>query len=240
MPTTVRHRIERACARVGRDPGEVRLVAVTKGHDAEEIRRVLLDRGERVLGENRVQAWRAKADAVGPGVTWHLVGHLQTNKVRYCLPFALLHGVDSTRLVDALEAEGAKHDHVFPVLLQVNVAGEPSKYGVAPSGVADLVAYVAERPHVRLEGLMTIAPYHPDPERARPTFRALRALADRHAEGLTSMGMSGDFEVAVEEGATWLRIGSALFAEDPGDDAVADDAGGGASDAVAGEVRSWA
>jgi PLP dependent protein len=240
MPTTVRHRIERACARVGRDPGEVRLVAVTKGHDADEIRRVLLDRGERVLGENRVQAWRAKAGAVGPGVTWHLVGHLQTNKVRYCRAFALLHGVDSARLVDALEAEGAKHDHVFPVLLQVNVAGESSKHGVAPAELADLVAHVVERPHVRLEGLMTIAPYDPDPERARPIFRALRALADRHAAGHTSMGMSGDFEVAIEEGATWVRIGSALFAEDPGDAAVADDAGGGASDAVAGEVRSWA
>jgi PLP dependent protein len=213
VPTSVRHRIERACARAGRDPAEVRLVAVTKGHDADEIRRVLLERGERVLGENRVQEWRAKVDAVGPGVDWHLVGHLQTNKVRYCRPFALLHGVDSVRLVDALEAEGAKHGHVFPVLLQVNVAGEARKHGVAPAGLADLIAHVKERAHLRLEGLMTIAPYDPDPERARPVFRSLRALADRLVDGRTSMGMSGDFEVAVEEGATWIRVGSALFAE---------------------------
>jgi PLP dependent protein len=212
MTTGVRHRIERACARAGRDPAEVQLVAVTKGHDADEIRRVVVERGERVLGENRVQEWRAKVDAVGPGVEWHLVGHLQTNKVRYCRPFALLHGVDSLRLVDALEAEGAKQGHVFPVLLQVNVAGEARKHGVAPDGLADLVAQVEERTHLRLEGLMTIAPYDPDPERARPVFRSLRALADRLAEGRTSMGMSGDFEVAVEEGATWVRIGSALFA----------------------------
>jgi PLP dependent protein len=213
VPTSVRHRIERACARAGRDPAEVRLVAVTKGHDADEIRRVLLERGERVLGENRVQEWRAKVDAVGPGVDWHLVGHLQTNKVRYCRPFALLHGVDSVRLVEALEAEGAKHGHVFPVLLQVNVADEASKHGVAPAGLADLIAHVKERAHLRLEGLMTIAPYDPDPERARPVFRSLRALADRLTDGRTSMGMSGDFEVAVEEGATWIRVGSALFDE---------------------------
>ena len=236
MATTVLHRIEHACARAGREPSDVELVAVTKGHGPDEIRRVLVDRGVRVLGENRVQAWRAKVDAVGPGVTWHLVGHLQRNKVRECRSFALLHGVDSARLVEALEAEGAKHDHVFPVLLQVNVAGEASKFGVAPAELADLVARVAERPHVRLEGLMTIAPYDPDPERARPVFRALRALADRHAGGRTSMGMSGDFEVAIEEGATWIRIGSALFAEGAGD-ARADDAGAASDDAI-GEVRS--
>jgi PLP dependent protein len=231
MPTSVRHRIERACARAGRDPAEVRLVAVTKGHDADEIRRVLLEHGQRVLGENRVQEWRAKVEAVGPGVAWHLVGHLQTNKVRYCRGFALLHGVDSLRLVDALEEEGARHDHVFALLLQVNVTGEARKHGVEPDGLADLVAEVRERPHLRLEGLMTIAPYDPDPERARPVFRSLRRLADRHADGRTSMGMSGDFEVAIEEGATWVRIGSALFAE--GEPSV------GASDGrIPGEVGS--
>jgi PLP dependent protein len=234
--TTVRHRIARACARTGRDPADVELVAVTKGHAPDEIRRVLLDRGERTLGENRVQAWQAKVDAVGPGVTWHLVGHLQRNKVRDCRSFALLHGVDSARLVDALEAEGAKHDHTFPVLLQVNVAAEPSKFGVAPAELADLVARVAERPHVRLEGLMTIAPYDPDPERARPVFRTLRALAERHAFGRTSMGMSGDFEVAIEEGANWVRIGSALF-EDEDHDTVASEASGERDDGI-GEVRS--
>jgi len=211
----VRQRIERACARAGRDVAEVRLVAVTKGHDAEAVRTALLDRGQRVLGESRVQEWRTKAEALGPEVEWHLVGHLQTNKVRYCRDFALLHGVDSARLVAALEADGARHDHVFPVLLQVNVAGEDSKYGADPGDLEDLVARVRDAPHVRLEGLMTMAPYATDPELARPHFRALRALAERYADGRTSMGMSGDFEVAIEEGATWIRVGTALFAAGP-------------------------
>jgi len=207
----VLHRIARACARAGRDPTDVALVAVTKGHAPDEIRRVLLERGQRVLGENRIQEWRAKVDAVGPDVDWHLVGHLQTNKVRYCRPFALLHGVDSLRLAEALDAEGAHRGHVFPILLQVNVSGEPQKHGVAPAALPELVERVAGLGHVRLEGLTTLAPYHPDPERARPVFRALRLLAERYAAGRTSMGMSGDFEVAVEEGARWVRIGSALF-----------------------------
>ncbi len=218
MLADVRERIDRACARAGRDPGEVRLVAVTKGHDAEAVRAAVLDRGHRVLGESRVQEWRPKAEALGPDVEWHLVGHLQTNKVRYCRGFALLHGVDSARLIDALEADGGRHGHVFPVLLQVNVAGESAKYGVDPADLADLVARVRDAPHVRLEGLMTMAPYDPDPERARPVFRELRALAERHADGRTSMGMSGDFEVAIEEGATWIRVGSALFATEPADE----------------------
>jgi len=217
MLADVRERIERACARAGRDPREVRLVAVTKGHDADAVRAALLDHGHRVLGESRVQEWQTKAEALGPDVEWHLVGHLQTNKVRYCRGFALLHGVDSARLIDALEADGERHDHVFPVLLQVNVAGESAKYGVDPGDIGDLVARVRDAPHVRLEGLMTLAPYDPDPERARPVFRALRALAERHADGKTSMGMSGDFEVAIEEGATWIRVGSALFATEPAD-----------------------
>jgi PLP dependent protein len=208
-------RIESACAAVGRDPADVTLVAVTKGRGPEEVRRALLERGHRDLGENRVQEWQRKVDALGPEVAWHLVGHLQTNKVRFCRPFALIHSLDSERLADALEAEGARHEHVFPVLLQVNVAGEAQKYGVAPGDVAAVVRHVASLPHVRLEGLMTIAPYADDPEAARPVFRTLRALADRHAHGRTSMGMSDDLEVAVEEGATWVRVGRAAFEPAP-------------------------
>lgn len=211
MLADVKERIARACHAVGRDPDEVTLVAVTKGHDADEVRRVLLDEGHRVLGENRVQAWRALAESLDADVEWHLIGHLQTNKVRFCRPLALIHGVDSERLADALETEGAKHAHVFPVLLQVNASGEPSKYGAAAAALPDLVRHVDSLAHVRLEGLMTIAPYDPDPERARPTFRTLRALADRFAGGRTSMGMSGDLEVAIAEGASWVRVGRALF-----------------------------
>lgn len=210
MLADVRQRIEAACAAAGRDPASVELVAVTKGQTPVAIR-ALLDQGQRVLAENRVQEWRSKHEAVGPDAVWHLVGHLQTNKVRYCAPFVLIHSLDSERLADALEAEGARRGHVFQVLIQVNVAGEAQKHGVAPADVAHLVRHVASLAHVRLEGLMTIAPYDPDPERARPVFRALRELADRHAGGRTSMGMSGDLEVAVAEGARWVRVGRALF-----------------------------
>jgi PLP dependent protein len=211
MLSDVKARIVRACRAAGREPDEVTLVAVTKGHGADEVRRTLLDEGHRILGENRVQAWRELADALDDDVEWHLIGHLQTNKVRFCRPLSLIHGVDSERLADALEADGAKHEHVFRVLLQVNVSGEPSKYGVAAAALPDLVRHVDSLAHVRLEGLMTIAPYDPDPERARPAFRTLRALADRYAGGRTSMGMSGDLEVAIAEGATWVRVGRALF-----------------------------
>lgn len=212
MLARVRERIAAACARAGRAESDVTLVAVTKGHGVDEIASKLVAVGQLDLGENRVSEWRDKADALGAGVRWHMIGHLQTNKVRQCMRFALLHGIDSPRLIEALEAEGAKRGHVFPVLIQVNVSGEDTKYGVAPGEVADLVARVADSEYVRLEGLMTMAPHDPDPERARPHFRALHALAVRHAHGRTSMGMSGDFEVAIEEGATWVRIGSALFA----------------------------
>lgn len=211
MLADVRRRIERACSAAGRDPSGVTLVAVTKGRGPEEVRRAVLDQGHRDLGENRVQEWQTKVEALGTDVAWHLVGHLQRNKVRFCAPFALIHSLDSPRLADALEDEGARRGHVFPVLLQVNVAGEAQKHGVPPSEVAELARHLASLPHVRLEGLMTIAPYADDPEEARPVFRTLRDLADRHAFGRTSMGMSGDLEVAIEEGATWVRVGRAAF-----------------------------
>ena len=204
-------RIERACERSGRDPAQVTLVAVTKGHAPEEIRRRILEHDHRILGENRVQEWRDKVEALGPGIAWHLIGHLQRNKVRYLDGVALIHSLDSERLADALEAEGARRDRVFPVLLQVNVAGEANKYGVAPPAAAELARHVTELAHVELRGLMTMAPYADDPEASRPVFRGLRRLGDTLGLPRLSMGMSGDFEVAVEEGATWVRIGSALF-----------------------------
>jgi PLP dependent protein len=151
---------------------------------------------------------------VGPDVEWHLVGHLQRNKVKYCRPFALIHSLDSVRLAEALEEEGARHGHVFRTLVQVNVAGEASKHGVPPEEAEALVALVRTLEHVRVEGLMTMAPYAEDPERARPVFGALRALRDRLGLDALSMGMSGDVEVAVEEGATLVRVGSALFDPD--------------------------
>lgn len=211
MLPEVLHRIEAACARAGRDPSGVTLVAITKGHDVEEIRRRVLAHGHRILGENRVQEWRAKAEALGQEVEWHLVGHLQRNKVKLVAGVELIHSLDSERLADALEAEGARRDVVFRTLLQVNVSGETRKYGVAPAEAHALARHVASLGHVTLEGLMTMAPYSDDPESSRPHFRALRRLGDTLAVPGLSMGMSGDFEVAVEEGATWVRVGSALF-----------------------------
>jgi pyridoxal phosphate enzyme (YggS family) len=202
-----------ACTRAGRALDEVTLVAVTKGQSAATIESALLAHGHRELGENRVQEWLEKADALSAYAPhWHHIGHLQTNKVRYCRPFALLHGVDSLRLLEALEADGAKHAHTFRVLLQLNLSGEATKHGLPETALAETLARARDLPHVQVEGLMTMAPYDPNPERARPLFARLHALAERHTGGRASMGMSGDFEVAIEEGATWVRVGSALFA----------------------------
>jgi PLP dependent protein len=208
----VRERIAAACARARRDPGEVTLVAVTKGQDPETVQRVLLDRGHRTLGENRLQEWRDKHERLPDDVAWHLVGHLQRNKVKFCRPFALIHSLDSLRLAQALDAEGAKHDHVFAVLIQVNVAGEESKFGVTPEGAAELLEATRSLAHVRVDGLMTIAPYFDDAEEARGVFREARRLRDTLGLSALSMGMSGDLEVAIEEGATIVRVGTALFA----------------------------
>jgi pyridoxal phosphate enzyme (YggS family) len=206
----VRERLERACLRAGRDPAEVTLIAVTKGHAAAAIRDHVLSHGHTVLGESRIQEWRSK-EAELTGAEWHLIGNLQTNKVKYCRPFHTLHSLNSERLADALEAHGARHDHTFRVLLEVNVAGEANKQGVALSDAEPLARYAQSLPHLNLAGVMTIAPYAGDPEASRPIFRALREVRDRLALKELSMGMSGDFEVAAEEGATYVRVGSALF-----------------------------
>ncbi len=215
MLNDVLARIEAACLRSGRDPQAVRLVAVTKGHDKDEVQRLILDAGHRVLGENRVQEWSAKADALPDEVEWHLVGSLQRNKVKFLERVHLIHSLDSERLANALEAHGARVDHRFRVLLQVNISGEASKGGVAPAQAGDLLAHVQSLPHVRALGLMTMAPYGSDPEASRPVFRELRQLGDSLGLQELSMGMSGDFEVAIEEGATLVRVGTALFSAQP-------------------------
>ncbi len=206
----VQERIERACARAGRDPAEVKLVAVTKGHTPEEIREHVLRHGHRVLGENRVQEWQDKADAL-ENAEWHFIGNLQRNKVKYCEGFALIHSLNSQRLADELQKQGKKLEHTFRALVEVNVAGEESKQGIEVAAAEDLVHYASSLSFVKVEGLMTIAPYGDPPEQTRKYFIKLRELRDKLGLTALSMGMSGDFEVAVEEGATLLRIGSALF-----------------------------
>jgi len=209
----IRSRIDAALARTGAPNRAVTVVAVTKGHDASLVD-ACAAAGLRDIGENRVQEALAKAPSVQADVRWHLIGHLQRNKVARAVElFPVIHSVDSERLVEALGATGRPLD----LFLQCNVSGERSKFGAAPEAVAPLLAQAREFASLRVVGLMTMAPFFDDPERARPTFRALRELRDRleRAEGpgslpFLSMGMSGDFEVAVEEGATHVRIGTAL------------------------------
>lgn len=212
MLLEVQARIARACARVGRDPAGVKLIAATKDRSVEEIAAKVLCFGHRRLGENRIQEWRAKAARL-KDIEWHFIGNLQTNKVKYCHGFYLIHSLTSTRLAEALEREGAKRQHVFNVLVEVNLSGEATKHGVPAEEAEALVRYAQSLPHLNVQGLMTMAPYSKDPEAARPIFRELRRLRDKLGLLELSMGMSGDFEVAVEEGATYVRIGSALFAE---------------------------
>lgn len=219
---SVQAKIAAACERVGRDPSGVEIVAVTKTHDADVVREAW-EAGLRLVGENKVQeaAWKKPASITGP--SWHLIGHLQSNKVRQALElFDFIHSVDSAKLADRLnfvaDAIGASPQ----VLLEVNVSGEKSKSGLRPEEVRGVLEHLArECPRVTVEGLMTMAPFSENPEDARPYFRRLRELRDACEQELgiglprLSMGMSGDYEVAVEEGATWVRLGTVLFGERP-------------------------
>ncbi|PFG75108.1 YggS family pyridoxal phosphate-dependent enzyme [Tepidiforma thermophila] len=214
----VRERIAGACARAGRNPASVRLVAVSKTFGPETVAEALAA-GIHEFGENRVQEALAKVPAVAelaaqrglPVPTWHLVGHLQTNKARAAAgAFAILHGIDSTRLLQVLDRAAAAP---VRVLLEVNVAGEPSKFGFAPEDVAGAVALAQTLPHIEVAGLMTVAPRADDPEDVRPVFRRLAKLARGLGLPELSMGMTEDFEVAIEEGATMVRIGRAIFGE---------------------------
>ena len=210
---SVRERIARSCERVGRDPASVTLVAVSKGHPAAMVA-AAAEAGVRHFGENRIQEALPKIEeATGAGVeaTWHLVGHLQSNKAKAAASaFDVIHSVDSARLLTRLDtAAPAPRD----VLLQVNVAAEPQKQGIAPDEVEALVQAARAAGSLRLRGLMTIAPIAADPEEVRPVFRALKLLAERHGLPELSMGMTDDFEVAIEEGATLVRVGRAIFGE---------------------------
>jgi pyridoxal phosphate enzyme (YggS family) len=210
---SVRRRIASACERTGRAPESVTLIAVSKTHPVEAVMEAWRA-GITDFGENRVQEALPKIEAtlearVKP--TWHLIGHLQSNKAKAAArPFAILHGVDSER---ALRALSAATFHPVRVMFEVNVAAEESKFGVSPSQVGQLMDSARALPNIVVEGLMTVAPHVDDPEHVRPVFRALRELAARHSVVSLSMGMTDDFEVAIEEGATHVRIGRAIFGE---------------------------
>ena len=211
----VRERIAAACRRAGRSPDEVTLVGVSKGFPAEAVAEAC-DAGLRDLGENRVQEAAAKIEALaatGRRPHWHLIGHLQTNKAKTAAGlFAIIHSVDSVRLAQALSRRAQEP---VPILLEVDAAQEAGKFGLAPQELVAALRDIAPLPNMDVRGLMTMAPLTDEPESVRPVFRCLREL--RHALGLRelSMGMTGDFEVAIEEGATMVRIGRAIFGPRP-------------------------
>jgi pyridoxal phosphate enzyme (YggS family) len=217
----VRAVIEAAAHKAGRDPAAVRLVAVSKTVDLERIRAAIAA-GQDLFGENYLQEAKAKIDALGRQVSWHLVGHLQTKKAKGAVElFDLIHSVDRVKLARALEAAAVRLGKVQDILIQVNQGGEETKSGVVPEAAPELLREIARLPHLRVVGLMTMPPWFSDPEAVRPYFRDLRELRERLRDqsGLPlpelSMGMSGDYAAAVEEGATLVRVGTAIFGRRP-------------------------
>jgi len=218
---TVMDRIASAAKRTRRDPSSVRLVVVTKTVDVERIREAIAA-GAAILGENRVQEAKEKIETLGNAASWHLVGHLQANKAKYAVKlFDLIHSVDSLELAKEIDRQASKIGKIQKVLIEVNIAGEGSKAGMTVRNAPALVREAAKLGNVAIQGLMTIPPLSEDPEVARPYFRVMRELSEWIAQehipnaAMTelSMGMSGDFEVAVEEGATLVRVGTAIFGE---------------------------
>ncbi|MBU1406505.1 MAG: YggS family pyridoxal phosphate-dependent enzyme [Proteobacteria bacterium] len=218
----IRARMRGAAERVGRDPDSVRLVAVSKRQSLEVIREAMAC-GQTVFGENYLQEAEEKVAALGQGLAWHCIGHLQSNKARIAAEiFDCIETIDRLKLAKALEIRLAELGKTMPVLVQINVGGEAQKAGVTPEEAGQLCRELQQFPHLRLQGLMTMPPFFEDPEESRGYFRRLRLLGDelaaqgllgRHGMVQLSMGMSGDFEVAIEEGATLVRVGTALFGE---------------------------
>ena len=218
----IRVRIRDAAKRSDRDPDSVRLVAVSKHQTLAAIREAMAA-GQMVFGENYLQEAEDKVAALGQGVIWHCIGHLQSNKARIAAEiFDCIETIDRLKLAKALEARLAELGKTMPILVQVNVGGEARKAGVATKQAGQLCRELQQFPHLRLQGLMTMPPFAEDPEESRGYFRQLRLLGEElTAQGLLglhgkvelSMGMSGDFEVAIEEGATLVRVGTALFGE---------------------------
>ena len=220
----VRSRMRQAAERVGRDPRSVRLVAASKTVDAARIR-AAITAGVEIVGENYLQETRQKLGQIGrSGVEWHLIGPLQRNKVRYVFDlFDMMHSLDRIELAEEINRRAERLGRTLSVLLEVNVGGEASKSGWTPAGLLDDIRRLACLPNIEVRGLMTIPPPTPNPDEARPFFRALRELRDRLAlegyEGMSlpelSMGMTADYDVAIEEGATLVRVGTAIFGPRP-------------------------
>ncbi len=215
----VENEIQEACKRAGRDRRDVTLIAVSKTKPVSELKEAY-DLGVRVFGENKVQELADKYEKLPKDIHWHMIGHLQRNKVKYIIDKVdLIHSVDSLRLAETIESEAAKRNITVNILIEVNVAGEESKFGLSPQELPKFVEEVAKFPHIRVQGLMTIAPFVEDSEENRAIFESLRKLSvdieGKNVDNMTmrvlSMGMTNDYSVAVEEGATMVRVGTGIF-----------------------------
>ena len=210
-----------ACKKAGRDRSEVTLIAVSKTKPVSDIREAMAC-GITVFGENKVQEIRDKTAEITEPLSWHMIGHLQANKVKYLPGVAcMIYSVDNVKLANEIEKQAAKHELVMDVLIEVNMAHEDTKFGLSPEETIDFVKEISKNEHLNIRGLMTIAPYTEDPESNRVYFKGLRELKDkinslnipRVQMDTLSMGMTGDYSIAIEEGATFVRVGTGIFGE---------------------------
>jgi len=217
----VEEKIQKACLRSGRDPKEVTLIAVSKTKPISMIEEVYKE-GIRDFGENKPQELREKYDSMSKDIKWHMIGHLQRNKIKYVIDKAcMIHSVDSIRLAQAIEEEAAKKNRMIPILLEINIAREESKFGFMEEEIYDALEIISKLPHLKIEGLMTIAPFVENAEENRVHFKNLRKLyvdiKQKNIDNVNmcnlSMGMTGDYEIAIEEGATFVRVGTGIFGE---------------------------
>lgn len=215
----VEERIQEACKKSGRRREDVKLIAVSKTKPVSMIQEAM-ETGILDFGENKPQELKEKFEVLPKNIRWHMIGHLQRNKIKYVIErAAMIHSIDSLRLAEAVEAEAAKHERVIPVLVEVNIAREESKYGLMEEETCPFIEKIAQFPHLRVEGLMTIAPFVENPEENRKYFEKLRKLyVDIKSKNIDnvnmcnlSMGMTGDYQVAIEEGATMVRVGTGIF-----------------------------
>ena len=217
----VRKNIELACKEAGRDPKEVTLISVSKTKPVSMLQEAY-DAGSRDFGENKVQEIMDKVPQLPSDIRWHMIGHLQRNKIKYIIDkVCMIHSIESVRLAEAVSEEAAKHGRVIPVLVEVNMAGEETKFGIRPEETEDFIREIRLLPNIQVNGLMTIAPYTENAENNRIYFRNLKKLyvdikeknIDNVVMSHLSMGMTGDYEVAIEEGATMVRVGTGIFGE---------------------------
>jgi pyridoxal phosphate enzyme (YggS family) len=212
----VKERIEKAAQKAGKDPGEVKLVAVSKTVEVERIKQAI-EAGVAILGENYVQEAQKKIEEIGHPVAWHFIGHLQSNKAKYAIRlFEMIHSIDSLSLAEELHRRAEKEGRTIDVMIEVNLSGEVTKFGAEEEKAFVLARKILQLKHLSLVGLMTMPPYFDTPELSRPYYIRLRELKEEmRKEGILlkelSMGMSNDFEVAIEEGATYVRVGTAIF-----------------------------